>query len=503
MSTLLPPLREIGITFAVAIGVYVVLIAVAHLLGRARGIHFSRLYHVFAAVAGLLAGVHAAAWTLSLEEILLQHLTAATVVAAAIPLVTLLNRALWSTTDKRGRQVEAPRVLVDLTGVIVFIVAALAALQFVYDVQVPGLLAGSGIVAIVIGLAMQSLLQNLFAGVALHVGKPFKTGDWLLIDGQHAKVIGITSRATRLLTTDDIVIEVGNSDILKQTITNFHEPQRRHAVRTRMGLHYSAPPARAQRVLKEAAMSVAGVCAEPEAVVFDADFADSAIVYEIKVWIDDHAIMGRVLSDVRSHCWYAVNRAGIEIPYPQLTLHRAHTDDGASASRAAARAALSGHSIFGFLDPEHIEQLLRESAVVAFAPGERIIEQGAAGASLFLLVRGEVDVRIQRGDQLSTVAKLTAGECFGEMSVLAGEQRNATVVALTEVEAVEIAKPAFGALIRTHPEIVTRLSELLAQRQLANAQHASAEAARAKVEQVRKGILTKLRAFFELGRESV
>lgn len=499
MSEWLPPLRDLGTAAVVTVGVYVVVVAVAHLLGRARGIRFSPLYHLFAITVGLLAGVHASAWPLPGRAVVLQHLTAATVVASVVPLITLLNRALWTSTDLRGQRVEPPQVLIDLTTMVVLALAVLAALQFVYDVQVPGLLAGSGIVALVLGLGMQNVLQNLFAGVSLHFGKPFKTGDWLLIDGQHAKVISISSRATRLLTNDDVVIEVGNSEILKQTLTNFHEPNRRHAVRARIGLHYSTPPARAQAVLQEAALSVSGVCAEPAPVVFVADFADSAILYEIKVWIDDHALMGRVLSDVRAHCWYAVNRAGIEIPYPQLTLHRAARGDQAGVARASARAALRSHAIFGFLAPEQLEELLQTSAVLAYAPTERIIEQNAAGSSLFLLVRGEVEVQIRRGDQATPVAKLGPGECFGEMSLLAGEPRNATVVALTEVEAVEIAKPAFAALVRAHPEMVERLSELLARRQLANAQHASAEAAQAKAEQVRSGLLKRMRRFFELG----
>lgn len=453
MNDWLPPLRDGWIVLIVAVGVYIVVVALAHLLGRARGIRFTPAYHAFAASVGLLAGVHASEWPLPVRAMLLQHLTAAAILTAVIPLVTLLNRALWTTRDKRGDRVEAPQVLADLTAVLVLVLAVLATLQFVYDVQVPGLLAGSGIAALVLGLGMQNVLQNLFAGVSLHLGKPFKTGDWLLIDGQHAKVIGISSRATRLLTTDDVVIEVGNSEILKQTVTNFHEPHRRHAVRATIGLHYSAPPARVQQVLKEAALSVTGVCPQPEPVVFVADFADSAIVYEIKVWIDDHAIMGRVLSDVRSHCWYAVNRAGIEIPYPQLTVHRAARADPGARARTAARGALAGHPIFGFLPPGQIDELLGKSAVLAFAPTEQIIEQGAAGESLFLLVGGEVEVRLRRGDGVAPVAKLGPGECFGEMSLLAGEPRNATVVALTEVEAVEIAKPVTATRVTIVPPL--------------------------------------------------
>jgi small-conductance mechanosensitive channel/CRP-like cAMP-binding protein len=431
---------------------------------------------------------------------LLQQGTAAVLLLAAFPLAVLLNRTLWVTTDKTGQRIEAPRVLADLTTVVLVTIALLVVLQFVYDVQVPGLLAGSGVVAIVLGLGMQNQLQNLFAGVSLHLGKPFKTGDWLLINGLLAKVVGISWRATRLQTADEVVIEISNSEIVNQTVTNFHEPQRRHAVRATIGLHYSAPPARVQQLLKEAAASVAGVCADRAPDVFVKEFADSAIVYEIRVWIDDHSLMSRVLSDVRSHCWYAVRRAGIEIPYPQLTIHRADPTNADGATRRRAAQALQGHPLLGSLAPEHIAELVQGSREQAFAPSERIIGQGEEGASLFLIMRGEVEVRIRSGHQLLPMAKLGPGECFGEMSLLGGEPRNATIVAITEVEVLEIDKATFAALVRAHPEIIGRLSELLAERQLANARKTSAAAAPDNVERVRNGIGAKLRAFFELSR---
>jgi len=233
-------------------------------------------------------------------------------------------------------------------------------------------------------------------------------------------------------------------------------------------------------------------------VVFVKDLADSAIVYEIKVWIEDHSLFTRVLSDVRAHAWYAVRRAGMEIPYPQITVHHAVPSGEAAAARAAAVAALRAHKIFGFLSSAQTEALVRESTVTLFAAAEPVIEQGAPGASMFLLVRGTVEVRLARDGQSAVVAKLGPGDCFGEMSLLTGEPRTATVVATEAVEAVEIAKPAVAALLSANPEVIGRLSELLAQRQLANAQRAATTGTAVSPEQVRSGMLQKLQSFFRL-----
>lgn len=481
-----------------AVVVYVALVALAQLLRRFRGLGFRWMYHVFAVAAALLVGAHLLPDALGWRADALTHLTAATVVLAAFPLVTLLNRACWIRFDAAGRRVEAPRVLIDLTGVGVAVVAVLSVMQFVYGMQVPGLLAGSGVAALVLGLGMQDQLKNMFAGLALHFEKPFKTGDWLLIDGVHAKVIEISWRSTRMVTTDEVQIEMDNSRLLNQTIYNFEQPTTDHAVRATIGLHYDVPPAQAMEVLRAAAASVPGVVRERPPVLYLKEFADSAIIYEIKVWIRDHAQMNVVLSDVRSHCWYAAKRAGMEIPYPQMVLHRAAPADTGAAARQAAAGMLRAHKIFSCLSAEQCDALVQASPVVKFANHEHILTQGAAGDSMFVLVKGSVDVRIAHNGAAKTVAKLGAGDCIGEMSLLTGDPRTATVVAEGEVEAVEIGKGIFGAFVRSNPAVVEQLGELLTQRQLANSKHAAAGATESH-EQVRSGVLGKLRAFFALG----
>ena len=114
---------------------YVVLVAVAQLLRRVRGVRFRWSYHLFAVVAALLVGAHQLPAATAWRAEALTHLTAATLVLAAFPVVTLLNRICWIRFDKDGKRLEAPRVLLDLTGVVVGLVAVLVTMQFVYAVQ--------------------------------------------------------------------------------------------------------------------------------------------------------------------------------------------------------------------------------------------------------------------------------------------------------------------------------------------------------------------------------
>jgi small-conductance mechanosensitive channel/CRP-like cAMP-binding protein len=497
------PLTAVLVAGGLALPIYLLLIGAAQVLRKTRGLQFGWTYHAFAATAGILAGVRFAADFVAVDptwnEEFLPHLTAALILLAAIPAIKLINHTLWRKTEPDGQAVEAPRLLADTTGIIVFVAAALAVLQFVYGLKVPGLVAGSGVIAIVLGLAMQDLLGNIFGGLSIYLEKPFTTGDWLLVDGQHARVVEVTWRSTRLITNDEVLIDVPNSHIVKNTITNYALPTPKHGLRIQIGLHYNVPPLRAQEVLCEAAASVKGVCAEPAPSVFVKDFADSSITYEVKVWVNDHQPFNRIMSDVRAHCWYAVRRAGMEIPFPIVTLHRPKPPGEEHKARAIATAALQSHAIFGFLAPADISEIVHDSPLVLFATTEHLIEQGAAGESMLLIAQGRVDVTLSRDGHSTVVAQLGPGDCVGEMSLLTGEPRNATVIALTEVEAVEIKKDAFAAYVRGNTGALTQLSDLLAQRQLANEQQTAGQATPDQRARVRATIMRRLRGFFQLG----
>lgn len=483
-----------------ALVVYVALVAAAQLFRRWSRANFGATFHLFAIAAGALAAAAVYPSHAPVVVAARRHLGALAVVLAAFPVTTVLNRLLWRRPHgSEGDRSVAPRVLADATGIVVVAAAAIVVLEAVYGVQVPGLLAGSGVVALILGLALQDLLGNLFAGIALYMQKPFTTGDWLLVDGREARVIEVSWRSTRLVTTDDVLIDVPNGTIVKNTITNFERPAARHAIRATYALHDEVAPVHAREVLQAAAASVDGVCPEPAPSVYLKEFGADAIVYEIKVWIDDHALASRVLSDVRSHCWYAVHRAGLDSPYPTIALRRAAPDGGAARARATAARALSGHVIFGFLAADQIEALVEESPVVRFSPGEHVVEQDAAGESMFLVVRGSVDVRIRRGGRTDVVAQMGPGGCFGEMSVLTGEPRTATVVARDELEAVEITKSAVARLVSANPDVIGRLSELLAERQLANRQQRAEGPAVGDATASPAGMLRALKRFFQLG----
>jgi hypothetical protein len=289
----------------------------------------------------------------------------------------------------------------------------------------------------------------------------------LLIDNRHAEVIEVNWRSTRLRTLDDISIEIPNREIAKLTIINLNRPQRLHAMRLPFTLDYAAPPTRAKNVLLHAAANAKGVAPEPKPKVYLNNFGDYGVQYEIKFWMEDHNNYSEVCDAIRTNVWYGLRRHGIKIPYPTQTLHLERpARDRHHEVQAAARIMLRQQPLFKCLTDEQLDTLLPRGRVVHFGMEETVIQQGDEGDSMFILVEGKAAVMVNRNGAAKHVAALGSGDCFGEMSLLTGERRMATVVAQTDCELVEIGKTVLAESLKQNPRLLEQLSELLARRQV-------------------------------------
>ncbi|MEY5010387.1 MAG: hypothetical protein RLZZ253_1526, partial [Verrucomicrobiota bacterium] len=343
--------------------------------------------------------------SLSLEE-LSRHLLSATALLGTLVVLALFKRFFWEPWFKRRHQTAPPKFLSQLFGITVFIGALLVILSSVYGRDLTGVLFGSTVVVGIIGFAMQDLLGNIIAGIALELGKPFKTGDWLQVDKINAEVIEVNWRSTRLRTTDDVYLDIPNKTIVGATITNFTHPNRQHAIRIRVGFEYQTAPNTVRQALVRATAAARGVLATPPPKVFLIDFSDSAILYEIKAWIEDQAAFNDICDAIRTNIWYESQRRGLRIPFPIRTLQIERPQRNPRENREVLRATLSKHPLLQLLNPEQAESLLATASSVHFGTGETIIEQGSEGDSMFIILHGECSVSIRSNGLSRTVATL-------------------------------------------------------------------------------------------------
>lgn len=491
------PLMTVAAFFAV----YFIALTIGRLLKRRAAVRLGILFQLFALTLASYTAVRVygvrAEWP--------NHIGAAVVLLSTALVVALVNRYVWDYYYETRRQVVIPKLLRQFTASVVFIVVLVLVLSIGYSAQtqLTGLLAGSGVAAIILGFAMQGLLKSLVAGASLQIGRPYRLGDWLQIGDVIGQVTEINWGDTRLRTNDAISIEIPNEKIVEGTIINLNYPTPLHAMRITVGADYSAPPNRVKEALRRAATNAEGIVLDPAPKAYLKDFGDSAIVYEIKFWMTTHDGFNDLCDSIRTNIWYEFKRQNINIPFPIRTLQveRKAKNDGQEL-KARAIAILRKEPLFQCLDDAQINGLLKDAQHQQFARGEALIEQGSEGDSMFIMLRGSAQVSVANNGTAVRVGVLRQGDCFGEMSLLTGEKRTATIRAEKDCEVIEISKPVMADLLRNAPQCLNQLSEILAKRKL-ETEGVMKEAALQPEQATRQreytaSFLGRLRSFFEL-----
>src|SRR4051794_7138143 len=312
----------------------------------------------------------------------------------------------------------------------------------------------------------------------------------------------INWRSTRLRTNDGIYIDIPNYQVARNIIINLHYPTEIHAMRLRVGADYDVPPNRVKHALYRAARTAEGVMPDPPVKVFVMDFADSAVIYEIKFSMGNHRAYNDVCDAIRTNVWYEFKRQQIAIPFPIRTLHLQRGAKRVTDGRSEARAILRAEPLFDCMNDEQLESVLQNSEIHRYGRGERLIQEGDPGDSMFVMLRGTAAVTIARNGTSVRVGAMRQGDCFGEFALLTGEPRTATVRAENDCEVLEIGQPIMAEVLRESPQCLSALSELLAKRKLEGegiVKDASPAPEQEKKEsEYRSNFLRRLRTVFEL-----
>ncbi len=392
-----------------------------------------------------------------------------------------------------------------------YIAAILILLPTVFGIKVTTVLTTSAILTVIVGLALQDVLGNLFAGVALNIEMPFSKDDWVQIGEDIGVVREISWRTTKIMTIERDLVIIPNSVVAKLVVKNFSVPTRRDVLTLNMGVAYDAPPNLVRGILREACNRAKGVQKHPEPIIRVTGYGDFAINYEIRVWIEEYPRHRDVRDQIYSLIWYLFRRHDVTIPYPVRDLHIKTASRKEEMERKALfekRKAkqLRRVSLFSSLDDEDIELLASEAPVMHYSKSESIVRQGEAGDSFFLIRTGKVRVFVEKetGEEVP-IATLGSGEYFGGMSLLTGEPRNATAIAEVDTELLVIDKEMFNEILVAKPLIAEQLGKRLAERQLdREAKLAESEKTKApkptkeQKRQLHDRLLRRIKDFFQI-----
>ena len=523
------------------LGLFVAVVITAALVNRFRPIQRPRLrrlvtiFAIYVTATGAGIGFDAAglsAWSSGclvaaqiFEAFTLVSLSATVVIAIALPAIG----------------VDLPMIASDLLVGLGYVVVALAVLAR-HGVNPTGALVSGAVVSAVLAISLQSTLGNIVGGVALQLDGSIREGDWIQLEnGKQGKVRSVRWRHTVIEARDWSTIIVPNAQLLGNNITILGKREGKN-VPQRMtvgfNIDFRFPPSRVIRAVTEAlhGAAIENVADEPPPHVVCNDFAkdakDSLASYAVRYWICDLTSDEATSSRVRARIYTALQRAQIALPSPPLAegkdSTRAPWSEPPSAEpradttgpRARRRGrqteridqrliALKTVLLFRSLTDNELRTLAAGLSHVMYATGEVITRQGAAGNWLYVMTLGSAEIRanVDGADPADprdkvVVAKLTAPDFFGEMSLMTGEPRSADVVAVGDVDCFRLGKETFETVLLARPEIATELSDKLASRRvelIAAREGLDAGDKRDRQASERDRILRGIRAFFALG----
>ena len=366
-----------------------------------------------------------------------------------------------------GRQPRESKLVQDLLAGLIYLVAMFAIIAYVFDLPVKGLLATSGALAIIIGLALQSSLGDVFSGIVLNIERPYRVGDWIVLDDTlQGKVIETNWRATHILTGNQDVAIIPNSIVAKSRLVNCSAPTKTHGARIRVKLEPSLTPAAGCNLLKEVLLGSTQILRTPEPTVTIKDVSAEMIDFELFYVVADIDAVDRAQNELFDRIYRAAAAAGAKFS-PRLTGSSKRSATEESAESGIPERLLAGISIFSTLTAEERTALASQMQRKDYKPGEVIVKAGTVLQALCIVSYGVLVGSVEQDGRKIEVTRLAPGDYFGEVGLLTGEPLKGDLTALTWVVIYEISKDALAPLLKARPAMAEELSESLASRQLA------------------------------------
>ncbi len=381
-----------------------------------------------------------------------------------------------------------------------------------------GVVTTSAVVSGVLALSLQTTLGNVIGGVALQLDGSIHVGDWIQLDsGKQGKVREIRWRHTVVETRDWDTLIVPNAALLAQNITILGKRDGRsgpHRMWVYFNVDFRFAPARVIEVVRDAMLAapIERVADDPKPSVICYDLArdgkDSFAYYAVRYWLTDLAVDDPTSSVVRTRIYAALTRAGIPLAHPtsalQVQMHDPELDRQRVDRHRDERAlAIGSVKLFETLTLEERQELAGHLHRAPYTQGEVITRQGAVAHWLYLLLAGTADVKLTVDGETKVIAHLEAPGFFGEMGLMTGDPRTASVIASSDVECFRLDKEGFRSILEKRPQIADEVSGLLAHRKvelMAAREDLSEEAKASQRESLQAEMGSRIREFFGLGQ---
>ena len=382
-------------------------------------------------------------------------------VCVVIAVLGAINTVVFEQATQGSWQARVPKLLRDLVRVLLVATAGALLYSFVWDKELSGALAALGVTSIVVGLALQEPLGNLFSGLMLLLERPFEVGDNVEVSGASGVVKEINWRSAHIKSARGVVQIVPNSTLNKEIINNYSRPRpvRMEQIEVSFSLH--DPPNVVREALLDVAHNTPGVLQDPAPIAATFGYAGSSIAYRLiyRTTEDDR---WPVRNDVVTRIWYAARRHGLTMPYPTVSQINYQAGGAMGPVPMAPDERLRRVS--------RLPDLPVDSGGVralTFGANEVIFAEGSPLRGVYLLLSGAVELDVPAGSGHRSIGAVAAGEYFGEAGMYGVQAAEMRAVAQHDCDVLWLSPETVRALFEASPRLAREAGQSLETRRRA------------------------------------
>lgn len=359
------------------------------------------------------------------------------------------------------RKPREARLLQDLVVAIIYVGTFFSIISYVFSVPVGTMIATSGVFAIILGLALQNTLSDVFSGIALNIARPYSVGDWVSLDnGFEGKVVETNWRATQLLNGSNDLLSIPNSSLAKARIINLSSPDPEHGTSIRLKLSLAVTP-KATIDLMETALRGANSITNPaKSSVRICSLDSQGIELELSFRVASVSNSAAARNEVFDLAFRHAKSAGLSIVGGEPTFAPGEDVKNDRPIPGTAWRLLNALPLLASLSDDEKEVLSSQMTRRVFRKESVIARQGEILTSLLIVRSGIVSIE-SGGHEL---LRLSPGDWFGEGGLLTGSEETGTSRAVTTVVAYEVGKDSLSALLKERPAIADEIGLVLAKR---------------------------------------
>jgi small-conductance mechanosensitive channel/CRP-like cAMP-binding protein len=377
------------------------------------------------------------------------------------------------------RRPHESRLMQDVVVGVIYLGGALSVLAYVFNVPVGTLIATSGVFAIILGLALQNTLADVFAGVALNLSRAYKVGDWIVLsDGAQGRVVETNWRGTSLLNGANDLVVVPNSSLAKAQVTNLSSPNRSHGVNLRVRMMPTMAPSAISAVMRNVLLSSNSILSIPEPTVEIKSLDAQAIEFELAFRVRDFASASAARNEVYDLIYRHGRAAGLAFAQPKEAAGVAaglSQPAAPAAPKATALRLLDALPLLASLTEAEKQALAETMMRKTYRKGEVLVEEGGKLNSLVIIRTGVVAVSCHSEEGELELRRLAPGDYFGESGLVPNACETATARALTFTVVYEVGQAALVKLMQDRPSIADEIKQKLSGRTKAGTSLAAAD----------------------------